>query len=239
MCLKTMLQCQKDGKKRTLVIQGGPGTGKSVLAINLLMSFINKGLNVSYVTKNSAPREAFLSLLTKSDAKKLVNIKQLFRSPFALSKCDSNLYDCLIIDEAHRLVKKMYGDWGGENQVKECIDASLLSIFMIDENQAVTTKDIGSIGEIKSWCEKLNSRLIITEETKLISQFRCNGSDSYIQFINDFLQVNDESVVVDLSELNYEFRVFDTPEDMREALREKTISTISQGWLLVIVMIGM
>lgn len=221
MCLKTMLQCQKDRKKRTLVIQGGPGTGKSVLAINLLMTFINKELNVSYVTKNSAPREAFLSLLTKSDAKKLVNIKQLFRSPFGLSKCDSNLYDCLIIDEAHRLVKKMYGDWGGENQVKECIDASLLSIFMIDENQAVTTKDIGSIGEIKSWCAKLNSRLIITEETKLLSQFRCNGSDSYIQFINDFLQVNEESVVVDLSELNYEFRVFDTPEDMREALRIK------------------
>ena len=81
-------------------------------------------------------------MLTKSDAKKLVNIKQLFRSPFNLSKCDINGYDCLIVDEAHRLVKKMYGDWNGENQVKECINASLLSIFLLNEDQAVTTKDI-------------------------------------------------------------------------------------------------
>ena len=125
MCLKTMNQCLKDRKKRTIIIQGGPGTGKSVLAVNLLMEYINQSLHASYVTKNSAPREAFLQLLTKSDAKKLINIKQLFRSPFGLSNCDENGYDCLIVDEAHRLVKKMYGDWSGENQVKECIKASL------------------------------------------------------------------------------------------------------------------
>ena len=59
MCLKTMAQCLKDQQKRTIIIQGGPGTGKSVLAINLLMAYINQKLNASYVTKNSAPREAF------------------------------------------------------------------------------------------------------------------------------------------------------------------------------------
>ena len=223
MCLKTMNQCLKDRKKRTIIIQGGPGTGKSVLAVNLLMEYINQSLNASYVTKNSAPREAFLKLLTKSDAKKLVNIKQLFRSPFNLSKCDVNGYDCLIVDEAHRLVKKMYGDWNGENQVKECINASTLSIFLLDEDQAVTTKDIGSIDEVRYWCKELGSRLIITDETKLISQFRCNGSDAYIQFIDEILQRHEESIAVDLSELNFDFRVFDNPNEMRDALRVKNL----------------
>jgi DUF2075 family protein len=221
MCLKTMNQCLKDRKKRTIIIQGGPGTGKSVLAVNLLMEYINQSLNASYVTKNSAPREAFLKLLSKSDAKKLVNIKQLFRSPFGLSKCDENGYDCLIVDEAHRLVKKMYGDWNGENQVKECINASLLSIFLLDEDQAVTTKDIGSIDEIRYWCEAIGSRLVIKDETKLVSQFRCNGSDSYIQFLDEVLQRHEESIAVDLSELNFDFKVFDNPNEMRDALREK------------------
>jgi DUF2075 family protein len=220
MCLKTMNQCLKDRKKRTIIIQGGTGTGKSVLAVNLLMEYINQSLHASYVTKNSAPREAFLQLLTKSDAKKLINIKQLFRSPFGLSNCDENGYDCLIVDEAHRLVKKMYGDWSGENQVKECIKASLLSIFLLDEDQAVTTKDIGSLREIKYWCNELGSRLIITDETKLISQFRCNGSDSYIQFIDDILQRLPETIEIDLSELNFDFQVFDAPDKMREAIRE-------------------
>lgn len=221
MCLKTMAKCKEDGRKRTIIIQGGPGTGKSVLAVNLLMEYISKSLNASYVTKNSAPRKAFLSLLTNSDAKKLVNIKQLFRSPFGLSNVPCNTYDCLIVDEAHRLVKKMYGDWNGENQVKECISASLLSIFLLDEDQAVTNKDIGSVDEIRKWCVALASILKMPEEANLVSQFRCNGSDAYIQFVDDVLQRTGESVSVDLSELNFDFRVFDNASDLREALRKK------------------
>ena len=221
MCLKTMNQCQKDRKKRVIIIQGGPGTGKSVLAVNLLMEFIGKTLNASYVTKNSAPRNAFLSLLSKGNVRTAVDIKQLFRSPFGLSKCDTNLYDCLIVDEAHRLMKKMYGDWTGENQVKECINASLLTIFMLDEDQAVTSKDIGSVEEIKKWSKQLDARVIMTDETRLMSQFRCNGSDAYIQFIDNLLQRHEETLPIYMSELNYDFQVFDDPSELRDALREK------------------
>ena len=221
MCVRTMLQCQKDRRKRTILVQGGPGTGKSVLAVNLLMHFINGAYNAAYVTKNSAPRQAFLSILSGNKAKNVAEINQLFRSPFGLSAAPANAYDCLIVDEAHRLVKKMYGDWGGENQVKECINSSLLTIFMLDEDQAVTTKDIGSVGEIRHWCEALGSAVIMREETKLVSQFRCNGSDAYIQFVDHLLQRGPETLNAPLSELNYDFRIFDSASQMRDALREK------------------
>ncbi len=221
MCIRTMLQCLKDQKKRTILVQGGPGTGKSVLAVNLLMHFITCSCNAAYVTKNSAPRQAFLSILSGNKAENIAEISQLFRSPFGLSQVPANSYDCLIVDEAHRLVKKMYGDWNGENQVKECINASLLTIFLLDEDQAVTTKDIGSVQEISKWCRHLKSTIIMREETKLYSQFRCNGSDAYIQFIDNILQREEESLAVPLSELNYDFRIFDDPCQMRDALREK------------------
>ena len=221
MCVRTMLQCQKDRRKRTILVQGGPGTGKSVLAVNLLMHFINGSYNAAYVTKNSAPRQAFLSILSGNKAKNVAEINQLFRSPFGLSQALANSYDCLIVDEAHRLVKKMYGDWGGENQVKECINASLLTIFMLDEDQAVTTKDIGSVGEIRQWCEALGSSVIMREETKLVSQFRCNGSDAYIQFVDNLLQRGGETLNAPLSELNYDFQIFDSATQMRDALRQK------------------
>ena len=220
MCKKMMDQCRKDLKKRTIIIQGGPGTGKSVLAVNLLKDFIVKGHNAAYCTKNSAPRNAYLSLLSKSDLKKEVNIKQLFRSPFGLSKCPSNFYDCLIVDEAHRLVKKMYGDWTGENQVKECINTSLLTIFLIDEDQRITTKDVGSVEEIKKYAAALGSIVTMNENTVLTSQFRCNGSDQYLQLINNILQIG-ETVDIDYKELNFDFKVFDNPNDFRDALREK------------------
>lgn len=221
MCIRTMLQCLKDRKKRTILIQGGPGTGKSVLAVNLLMHFITCACNAAYVTKNSAPRQAFLSILSGNRAENVAEISQLFRSPFGLSLIPANSYDCLIVDEAHRLVKKMYGDWKGENQVKECINASLLTVFMLDEDQAVTTKDIGSVEEIKKWCKELGSSIVMREETKLVSQFRCNGSDAYIQFVDNLLQRKEEIIAVSLKELNYDFRVFDDPVEMRDALREK------------------
>lgn len=221
MCVRTMLQCLKDRKKRTILIQGGPGTGKSVLAVNLLMHFITCACNAAYVTKNSAPRQAFLSILSQNKAENIAEIGQLFRSPFGLSQIPANAYDCLIVDEAHRLVKKMYGDWNGENQVKECINASLLTVFMLDEDQAVTMKDIGSVKEITRWCKELDSTIIMREETKLVSQFRCNGSDAYIQFIDNLLQRNSESVPITLSELNYDFRIFDDACQMHDALREK------------------
>lgn len=219
MCKKIMDQCKKDLKKRTIIIQGGPGTGKSVLAINLLKEFIAKGLNASYCTKNSAPREAYQRLLAKSDLKAQVNIKQLFRSPFGLSNIAPNFYDCLIVDETHRLVTKMYGDWNGENQVKECINASLFTVFLLDEDQQITTKDIGSIAEIRKWAAYSGSHITMNDETVLRSQFRCNGSDQYIQFVNNILQIG-ETVDIDWSEIQFDFRVFDDPNELRNALRE-------------------
>lgn len=219
-CKKVMQQSLKDMKKRVVIIEGGPGTGKSVLAINLLKDFLTKELNVSYVTKNSAPREAYLKLLSNSDLKKEVDIKHLFRSPFGLSRVSSNFYDCLIVDETHRLVKKMYRDFRGENQIKECINTSLVTIFMIDEDQRITTKDIGSISEIQKWANELNAYVVKNESTVLKSQFRCNGSNQYIQFINNILQIG-EYVDVNFSELNFDFKVFDSPNKMRDELREK------------------
>lgn len=218
-CFKTMTQCMKDQKKRTLIIKGGPGTGKSVIAINLLVKFIKNGWNTSYITKNSAPRNAFVEMLTQSGQHKKVQVEQLFKSPFGLSRVPANSYDCLIVDEAHRLVDKMYGDWEGYNQVKECINAAQFSIFFLDEDQRITTKDIGSQQQIEVFCKELGSRCICNESANLISQFRCNGSDAYIQLIDYLLQKN--MVCPDLTMLKYELKIFDNPSILRDALRLK------------------
>jgi hypothetical protein len=151
-----------------------------------------------------------------------------------LSDSPANFYDCLIVDEAHRLVKQMYMDYNWENQVKECINASLFTIFLIDENQKVTIKDIWSVDEIKNRAKIFNSDV---RETELVSQFRCNWSDWYIQLVNNILQLW-EYVDIDSSELNFDIKVFDDPNKLRDELREK-MWKIKQGWLHDIVMIGM
>jgi DUF2075 family protein len=219
MCKEVMKKSVKDGKKRTIIIQGGPGTGKSVLALNLLQEFTRKNLMANYITTNSAPRNAFLELISKSDLKNKTNLKSLFRSPFGLSNISNNSYDALIIDEAHRLVDKMYRDWNGENQVKECIKASLVSIFLIDENQKITTKDTGSIKSILDFSKELNSEIYYGDELILTSQFRCNGSDGYIQFLNDVLEIN-KNEQFSFYELNYDLKIYNDPNQMRDDLRK-------------------
>ena len=217
-CLSTFKQCLKDKKKRTIIIKGGPGTGKSVLAINLLAKIVLSGNMATYITKNAAPRNAFLNMLPRGNIREGIKIKSLFRSPFGLSNTLMNSYECLIIDETHRLVEKMYGDWRGINQVKECINAALLSIFLIDEDQKITTKDIGSVDNIEKFAGELGSIVITGEDYNLKSQFRCNGSNAYIQFINNLLQIGDY-IHIPKSELNYDFRIYDDIHQMKEDLK--------------------
>src|SRR5690606_22016648 len=100
---------------------------------------------------------------------------------------DKNTYDFLIVDEAHRLNEKsgLYGNLG-ENQVKELINASTCTIFFIDEDQRVTLNDIGTKQAIRDFA-KAKGALI--EEYELASQFRCSGSDGYLAWLDNTLDI--------------------------------------------------
>lgn len=206
-------------EKHTVIIQGGPGTGKSVIAVNLLSELIRKGYNVEYVTKNAAPRNVFVTELVRQDYKKRY-VENLFKGSGSFVDCRPDLFDCLLVDEAHRLNEKsgLFQN-KGENQIKEIIRASKISVFFIDEDQVVTTKDIGSVAEIKKWADILGSKVHYGDDLVLASQFRCGGSDGYLAFLDNLLGIR-ETANIDLVDIDYDVRVFDDPNEMRNALRE-------------------
>ena len=72
----------QDGKKQVLIVEGGPGTGKSVLAVNLLVKLTNEGIASQYVTKNSAPRDVYTVKLSGTYKKSYIN--NLFVKPIGL-----------------------------------------------------------------------------------------------------------------------------------------------------------
>ena len=211
-------EANKNEKKSVLVVEGGPGTGKTVVAINLLVDLMNLGYTSLYVTKNNAPRSVFEQKL-KGDYKKAF-IQHLFKSSSSFINSLPNEINCLIVDESHRLQEKS-GIFKnkGENQIKEIINASLFSIFFIDETQKVTASDIGSIDMIKYYADELNADYHIEY---LASQFRCNGSDGYLAWLEDVLEIRD-TANFDFLELDYDydFKVFDNPNEMFEAIKEK------------------
>lgn len=206
----------QNGVKQIMIVEGGPGTGKSVLAINLLVRLIDEGLNTQYVTRNSAPRDVYRIKLVGSF--KQSHISNLFSGSGSYHSLENNTFDALIIDEAHRLNEKSgLFNHLGENQIKEIINASKFSIFFVDENQKVTLKDVGDSDSIFYWASRSGAEITSTE---LSSQFRCNGSDGYLAWLDHSLQIRDTANTL-ISELSYDFRVVDSPTELHNIIKEK------------------
>lgn len=203
--------------KNVLIVEGGPGTGKSVVAINLLVELNRRGRMSQYVTKTSAPREVFLEKLRGS--KKMVELKSLFLGSGSFTRVPENAINTLIVDEAHRLMKKNRYDNLSYNQIQEILKASVSSVFFIDENQIVSTDDYGKVDLIEKFANELGVNI---HKMKLQSQFRCNGSDGYLAWLDHVLKIK-ETANYDLGTLDYEFefRVFDDPKDLQKAIYEK------------------
>ncbi|MFA5235743.1 MAG: DUF2075 domain-containing protein [Bacilli bacterium] len=222
--LKLVEKYIDDERKHTVIVKGGPGTGKSVVAVNLLAKLIANGKSANYVTKNSAPRHAFSNSLIGGKYK-LSYLKNLFRGSGSYYQTKYNTFDCLIVDEAHRLkLKSGYQSNLGENQVKEIINASKISVFFIDEDQMVTTSDIGTVEEIKKWADFYGSKIHESEDLNLVSQFRCNGSDGYLAFLDNLLGVRETANKAFEKEFDYDLRIFDDPNEMYTALKEKNVN---------------
>lgn len=202
--------------KHVLIVEGGPGTGKSVVAVNLLVALTKDQMLTQYVTKNAAPRAVYSALLTGSFRKS--HIDNLFKGSGVYTETSANEFDALIVDEAHRLNEKsgMFQNLG-ENQIKEIINAAKFSVFFIDEDQRVTFKDIGETDSIKAWANLLGATV---HQLELQSQFRCNGSDGYLAWIDNSLEIR-ETANETLEGINYDFRVFDSPNELRDAIFEK------------------
>ena len=215
--MKAIKESQNDTRKHVLIITGGPGTGKSVLAINILARcIIDLKLNASYITKNMAPRKCYANLLAKGNAKKMVNLQKAIQSPWCLPNTIYNGLDVGIFDEAHRMQKKpnMYP---GNDMLEDAIKASMVSIFFVDDDQRITINDKYDVNSIITYAKKENA--IIHKPYELTSQFRCDGSDGYISFLNNLLEIK-QTANTNFEFNNLKVKIFDDPIKMRDELRE-------------------
>ena len=203
-------------KKQVVIIEGGPGTGKTVVAINLLVESIGRSMNSRYVTKNAAPRAVYEAKLAGSMKKS--TISTLFMGSGSFTETSQNEFDLLLVDEAHRLTAKsgMMSNLG-ENQVKELINSSNTAVFFLDENQNVHFKDIGTREEIIKWANESGAEVT---ELELESQFRCNGSDGYLAWCDNTLQIR-KTANETLENVNFDFRVFNDPNLLRDEIEKR------------------
>ena len=206
----------QQGKKQVLIVEGGPGTGKSVLAINLLVNLTAEGIASQYVTKNSAPRAVYSVKLSGSFKKTYID--NLFVGSGTFTETMSDTMGALIVDEAHRLnLKSGLFSNKGENQIKEIIKTARFSVFFVDDCQRIHMKDIGSVQSIKQYADEMGADVHMEH---LSSQFRCNGSDGFLSWLDNALQIR-ETANIRLTAEDYDFRIYDSPTEMFEEVKRK------------------
>jgi DUF2075 family protein len=215
---ETILQVDAKAEKRkqVVIVQGGPGTGKSVVAINLLGALIGRKRNARYVSKNAAPRAVYAAKLTGTFKKTRIN--NLFSGSGAFVGDKPDAFDTLIVDEAHRLNEKsgLYRNLG-DNQVRELMRSARCTVFFIDDDQRVTVHDIGHAEELRARAREFDAEVT---ELELSSQFRCNGADGYLAWLDDTLDIRPTANTT-LDTAEFDFRVFDSPAELHDLIELK------------------
>jgi hypothetical protein len=206
---------QKKQTKSVIIVHGGPGTGKSLIAINVLAEAAQKGQQVFYGCK-SKPFTEGLRKLVGSDGALLFS--NLYR--FVPSKIEENQLDLLLIDEAHRIEKKSNHQYTRNEdktdmpQVEQLIRCAKTSVFFIDDKQNVRSQEIGHSGLIKACAAKFKCELA---EVTLLTQYRCMGSNNYLLWLESVLGYETSPRTLSENEV-FDFRIFDSPVSLYKEL---------------------
>ena len=221
-----VLACTKQGfhdkQKTVVIVTGGPGTGKSVIAINLMADLLLKGYNAHYATGSRAFTQTLRRIIGNRGSVQ-------FKYFNSYSTSEPNGVDVLICDEAHRIRASSYDRYTPRSkrsdtpQIEELIRASKVSVFFIDDDQIVRPNEIGSADYIREYAKKNHCKIF---EYELETQFRCGGSEAFVNWINNTLGIKRTANVLWNVDEEFDFRIFGSPIDVENAILEK----VKQGY---------
>lgn len=204
-------------KKTVILIKGGPGTGKSVIAINLMADLLLKGYNAQYATGSRAFTETLREAIGRRGAPQ-------FKYFNSYVDAEPDAVDVLICDEAHRIRKTSNNYYtprarrSDKQQIEEVLRAGKVNVFFIDDDQVVRPDEIGSSEYIKLWAEKQDCDLF---EFELETQFRCAGSEGFVNWINNTLGIRKTPNIIWSGDEKFEFRICDSPQELDKEIRRK------------------
>jgi uncharacterized protein len=203
--------------RSAVLVHGGPGTGKSVIAVNLVAALSRQG----YVTQHATGSKAFTENLRKVVGSR-AGAQFGYFNTFAGAEPES--VDVLVCDESHRIretsvnrfTPKAASSWRA--QIEELLLAAKTTVFFIDDMQVVRPGEVGSSELVRAATSALGIPLI---EEELEAQFRCNGSDRYIQWVENTLELRRTPHVLWDPTDAFDFDVVDSPEELEALVRER------------------
>lgn len=212
----------REKKKSVVIVHGGPGTGKSVIAINVLADAAEMKRSVYWGCKSKPFTTAVKKLVGRNGQRAGEDLfSNLYR--FLPSRMAENQADLLLVDEAHRIEKASNNQYTKTEdrtdmpQVEQLIRCAKTSVFFIDDNQNVRSQEIGSAELIREAAEKFNAEVA---EVTLQTQFRCMGSNDYLLWLESVLGYTNEKRMLQKNEI-FDFRIFNSPQEIYDIILDK------------------
>lgn len=202
-----------DKQKYAVIVKGGAGTGKSVVGLQLLADLTASNINAHYATGSKSFTETLRKILGKE-------ANSLLKYFMSYGDAEPNSIDVLLMDEAHRIRERTGYPFKstGRLQIEDLLRAARISVFFVDDFQAVRRGEIGQSIFIRQQAEKMGCTVY---EYNLESQFRNGGSEKYSQWIEHTLHIRETATTEWKQEDNFEFQIMDSPHAVEQAIRDK------------------
>lgn len=215
--LRALEQSRRANSKEVIIVSGGPGSGKSVIALSLVGELSRQGRSVLHATGSSA----FTKTLRKVAGRRAPRVKAMFTFFNQFNDAERNSLDVLICDEAHRIRETSSNRYTparlrtGRPQVDELIAAARVPVFLLDQHQVVRPGEIGTVADIEAAAERVGIRV---REVDLDAQFRCGGSLAYEEWVLRLLGLEPGGPVPWDGDDNFAVAVADGPSTMETRL---------------------
>lgn len=250
--LMLIIDCLLSNKFKNIIIEGGAGTGKTILAVFLFKLLHSDNAEFNY--KEFGEEEALFTEKIKSLRKKFPNpkmglvvpmssfrstLKKVFQNVNGLkasmvigpAETTKEKYDILLVDESHRLRRRVnLGAYFGafdkaciklglnKNEADELdfvVHQSNKAILFYDQDQSIKPSDV-SLSKFESLKSKPTTRI-----EYLKSQFRVKGGNGYVAYIDGVLRQTIKPNKIKFKSKDYEFYLFDSLALMVEEIKKK------------------
>ena len=210
-----------EGTYKVFIVEGDPGSGKTILANYLLKELTDQGKDAALVFSMTSIRKTVQEVF-----KSVLGMDEKVIGPADLRK---KKYEVLIVDEAHRLnrrknlanygifdkVNQHFGLDNDGDQLDWISKSADITILFYDSLQSIKPSDIEP-EKLQKYIEDSNALVL-----KLEDQIRIQGGNEYLEIINNILyQLNSPN----LSLNNYEFKIFDEINEMKDLINKRNNS---------------
>ncbi|SEF15332.1 DUF2075 domain-containing protein [Jiangella alba] len=206
--------------KEVIIVKGGPGSGKSVIALSLLGELSRQERAVVHATGS----KSFTETMRRYAGRGSTRVKNLFKYFNSFGELPADSLDVLVADEAHRIRETSAHRFTpahlrtGRPQVDELMSAARVPVFLLDEHQVVKPGESGNVEVIRAAARRRGFRV---HQIDLEGQFRCGGSAAYERWVLGLLGLAPEPPRVWQGDDRFEVMIAESPWEFESILANK------------------